>query len=53
MQHVLDFDHPALRYRLIEGDTELVPGLTLLETSGHTPGHQSVLVHLRKPGWFC
>lgn len=40
------WDHPALRYRLIEGDTEIVPGLTLIETSGHTPGHQSVLVRL-------
>src|SRR6266700_3014348 len=34
------WDHPALRYRLIDGDTELLHGLTLLETSGHTPGHQ-------------
>jgi N-acyl homoserine lactone hydrolase len=38
------WDRPALRYRLIDGDTELLPGLTLLETSGHTPGHQSVLL---------
>src|SRR5215470_9453776 len=44
------WDHPALRYRLIEGDSELLPGLTLLETSGHTPGHQSVLVRLPQTG---
>ncbi len=44
------WDHPALRYRLIDGDTELRPGLTLLKTSGHTPGHQSVLVHLPQTG---
>jgi N-acyl homoserine lactone hydrolase len=44
------WDHPALRYRFVEGDTELLPGLTLLETSGHTPGHQSVLVRLRQTG---
>ncbi len=44
------WDHPALRYRLIEGDTELLPGLTLLETSGHTPGHQSVLLRLPRTG---
>src|SRR5216684_3348588 len=37
------WDQPALRYRLIEGDTELLPGLWLIETSGHAPGHQSVL----------
>jgi len=44
------WDHPALRYRLIDGDTELLPGLTLLETSGHTPGHQSVLLRLPQTG---
>jgi N-acyl homoserine lactone hydrolase len=44
------WDHPALRYRLLDGDTELMPGLTLLETSGHTPGHQSVLVRLPQSG---
>src|SRR2546421_9373931 len=44
------WDHPALRYRLIDGDTELLPGLTLLETNGHAPGHQSVLVRLPQTG---
>lgn len=44
------WDHPALHYQLVEGDTELLPGLTLLETSGHTPGHQSVLLHLPRTG---
>lgn len=44
------WDHPALRYRLVEGDTKLLPGLTLIETSGHAPGHQSVLLHLPQTG---
>jgi N-acyl homoserine lactone hydrolase len=44
------WDHPALRYRLVEGDTELLPGLTLIETGGHTVGHQSVLVRLPRTG---
>jgi N-acyl homoserine lactone hydrolase len=44
------WDAPALRYRLIDGDTELLPGLTLIETSGHTTGHQSVLVRLPQTG---
>ena len=44
------WDHPALRYRLIDGDTELLSGLTLIETSGHAPGHQSVLVRLPQTG---
>jgi N-acyl homoserine lactone hydrolase len=44
------WDQPAGRVRLLDGDTELLPGLTLIETSGHVPGHQSVLVRLPKTG---
>ncbi len=44
------WDSPALHYRMIDGDTELLPGLTLLETSGHAIGHQSVLLHLPQTG---
>lgn len=44
------WDRPELRYRLVDGDTELLPGIELLETSGHVPGHQSVLVRLPRTG---
>jgi len=44
------WDLPLSRYHLIDGDTELLPGIELIETSGHVPGHQSVLVHLPKTG---
>ena len=44
------WDNPALRYRLVEGDMQLLPGLELIETSGHVPGHQSVLVQLPQTG---
>lgn len=44
------WDHPALRYRLLDGDTELAPGVELIETSGHAVGHQSVLVRLPETG---
>ncbi len=40
------WDQPAERIRLVDGDTKLLPGLELIETSGHVPGHQSVLVRL-------
>src|SRR5205085_3824472 len=43
-------DQPMERIRLVDGDTELLPGLELIETSGHVPGHQSVLVRLPKTG---
>lgn len=44
------WDRPDLNYRLIDGDTELLPGVELIETSGHVPGHQSVLVRLPQTG---
>jgi N-acyl homoserine lactone hydrolase len=44
------WDQPIERIRLVDGDTELLPGLELIETSGHVPGHQSVLVRLPKTG---
>ncbi|WFE62255.1 MBL fold metallo-hydrolase [Micromonospora sp. WMMD714] len=34
----------AGQLRLVDGDTALTPGIRLLPTPGHTPGHQSVLV---------
>ena len=45
-----EWDQPMERIRLIDGDTELLPGLELIETSGHVPGHQSVLVRLPRTG---
>lgn len=39
------FDH-ELNYELIEGDTEVVYGVYITTSSGHTPGHQSLIVHL-------
>ena len=39
-----------MRYRLVDGDIELLPGIDLIETSGHVPGHQSVLVRLPRTG---
>ncbi len=45
-----EWDQPMERIRLVDGDTELLPGLDLIETSGHVVGHQSVLVRLPKTG---
>jgi N-acyl homoserine lactone hydrolase len=44
------WDRPGMRFNLVDGDIELLPGLILLETSGHAPGHQSVLVRLSQTG---
>ena len=42
--------NPNLRYREVEGDVELIPGVELIESGGHVPGHQSVLVRLPNTG---
>ena len=44
------WDQPLSRYQFLDGDTELLPGLELIETSGHVLGHQTVLVHLPQTG---
>ncbi len=44
------WDAPGLKYREVEGDTEIAPGVEVIESSGHVPGHQSVLVRLPKTG---
>ncbi len=45
------FDFP-LRFELIEGDRMVAPGVSVFRTSGHTPGHQSVIVKLAS-GKYC
>jgi len=37
-------DFPGARYDAIDGDREVVEGVSILATPGHTPGHQSVTV---------
>jgi len=44
------WDLPDERYHLVEGDTILLPGIELIETSGHAPGHQAVLLRLPETG---
>jgi N-acyl homoserine lactone hydrolase len=41
------WDDPGLNYQLVNGDEEVLPGISLIETSGHVPGHQSVMVRFR------
>jgi glyoxylase-like metal-dependent hydrolase (beta-lactamase superfamily II) len=31
-------------YRLLDGEAEVLPGLTVVPTPGHTPGHQSIVL---------
>jgi N-acyl homoserine lactone hydrolase len=38
------FDFMNARFELLDGDTEVLPGLSVIATPGHTVGHQSVVV---------
>ncbi len=37
-------EFPGARLEQLSGESELLPGLSVISTPGHTPGHQSVLV---------
>jgi N-acyl homoserine lactone hydrolase len=38
------FDFMDARFELLDGDAEVVPGVSVIATPGHTSGHQSVVV---------
>ena len=37
-------DFPDAKYELLDGEAEVLPGVSIVPTPGHTPGHQSVLI---------
>ena len=39
-------DYPKVRYEVLDGETEVWPGVLVLPTPGHTAGHQSLAVRL-------
>ncbi|HWJ36039.1 MAG TPA: N-acyl homoserine lactonase family protein [Steroidobacteraceae bacterium] len=41
-----DYGDPRLLWDLHDGDWQAMPGLSLLDTHGHTAGHQSALIDL-------
>ena len=42
----IDWDDARIDWKLLDGDSEIAPGITAILTAGHTPGHQSFLVDL-------
>jgi N-acyl homoserine lactone hydrolase len=40
-------DGPGVTYSVIDGDRDVAPGIRILTTPGHSPGHQSLLVDTR------
>jgi glyoxylase-like metal-dependent hydrolase (beta-lactamase superfamily II) len=37
-------DFPGAEWKPVDGEVEVLPGVKVLPTPGHTPGHQSVLI---------
>ena len=37
-------DFPGARYELLDGETEIAPGVHIVPTPGHVDGHQSVVL---------
>lgn len=46
------WDAPDLRFRAVRDDWSPAPGIEMLHTPGHTPGHQSMLVRLSERPWL-
>lgn len=48
--HRPDWDDPATQWVLLDGEAEVAPGVRVLDTPGHTPGHCSLAVELEATG---
>jgi N-acyl homoserine lactone hydrolase len=46
------WDAPSLTFNVVSGDWSPLPGVEMLHTPGHTPGHQSMLVRLEEQPWL-
>lgn len=46
------WDAPDLQFRAERGDWSPLPGVEMVWTPGHTPGHQSMLVRLEPQPWL-
>jgi glyoxylase-like metal-dependent hydrolase (beta-lactamase superfamily II) len=42
----VDYDDPGIDWKLADGEAEIAPGVSVVPTYGHTPGHQSFVVTL-------
>ena len=40
----------GVRFQVVDGDSDLAPGVRLLSTPGHSPGHSSLFVSLPRTG---
>lgn len=47
-----DYDDPSIRWRLLDGDAVIAPGVEAVFTPGHTPGHMSYRVTTPDRTWL-
>jgi N-acyl homoserine lactone hydrolase len=45
-----DYQDLDLDWRIVDGDWEVMPGLSMIDTRGHTEGHQSAIIDLPRTG---
>lgn len=45
-----DFLFPNIRWNFLHGDSQIIPGVEVVTTPGHVPGHQSVVITLSNFG---
>jgi N-acyl homoserine lactone hydrolase len=45
-----DYSNPDIKWRILDGDAEIAPGIDAIATPGHTPGHMSYRVRMAKSG---
>jgi glyoxylase-like metal-dependent hydrolase (beta-lactamase superfamily II) len=45
-----DYQDPAIRWRILDGDEVIAPGIDAVSTPGHTPGHMSYRVRMAESG---
>ncbi len=52
---VAPFDQDGVkeRFEFVEGETEIIPGISVYESFGHCPGHQTVVVETENGPYYC
>ena len=46
------FALPTVKWKLLEGDGVIMPGLTVMMANGHTPGLQGLIIELPESGYY-
>ena len=49
-QNFAEYGSPGSRWNIVDGDWQLMPGIDIILTRGHRPGHQSAVISLPRTG---